>query len=77
MGTATTEVVVIGVHGKVGIAVDLCIRILVPSLPRRRLAPSAESAGQEQPREARDASQTSDCAWLKGWGEGAIRDVFR
>lgn len=32
-------VIVIGVHGMVGFAVDLCIRVLVPSLPRRRLAP--------------------------------------
>jgi hypothetical protein len=31
--------VIIGVHGKVSIAINLYIRILVPSLPRHRLAP--------------------------------------
>jgi hypothetical protein len=32
-------VIVIGVYGMVGFAVDLGMRVLVPSLPRRRLAP--------------------------------------
>jgi len=31
-------VIVIGVRGMVGVAADLCMRVLVPSLPRRRLA---------------------------------------
>jgi len=30
-------VIVIGVRGMVGVAADLCMRVLVPSLPRRRL----------------------------------------
>jgi hypothetical protein len=31
-------VIVIGVRGMVGVAADVCMRVLVPSLPRRRLA---------------------------------------
>jgi hypothetical protein len=30
---------VTGVHGMVGFAADLCMHVLVPSPPRRRLAP--------------------------------------
>ena len=79
----------IGVHGMVGFAADLGMHALVHSLPRRRLGPSAGSAGEEEPREASDPWRcssligvfeclrwTSDCSWLKGWGEGAVRDVF-
>ena len=52
--------------------------------------PSARSARAEESREARDVwrysslirvakylRRTSRCASLKGWGEDAVRDVFR
>ena len=72
-----------------GVAANLCIRVMVPCFRVAGSPSSAGSAGAEEFREARNEWQcssligaaeclrrTSRCAWLKGWGEDAVRDVF-
>lgn len=69
----------------ISVYVSWCPHFCVAGLPL-----STRSAELKEPWEAHDAWQwsslievaeclrwTSDCAWLKGWGEGAVQDVFR